>query len=341
VAPSIYPEDAGGCPPAQGGRAAETARELLDQFIKMSEGAQMRVLIITGKDLMHKYLCAQIAAKYQVVGIFHPLDPPRSLRGKIRSLRGKLRKHGAGATILNKLSTAPFLRLGWNRAENVRRAERRFFADAQIAYDSKARHLARDIADINSQESVRLLSELRSDVVICLGGPIYRAPLIAASKLVLNYHTGVSPIYNGAGTVFWTFANKHIHLAGGTLMLMNTVIDGGDILAHYLCPIEPDDDPGTLLMKAVMGGARVYDNFLQHLSQAGHYVGVPQTRSFFNYKSAEWMICQDVATQRNVDRRLCQEFTRAEEVIEYWRLASAQAARQALRDNIARWVCDA
>jgi methionyl-tRNA formyltransferase len=285
-------------------------------------------------------LCAQIAAKYQVVGILHPLDSAQASLGRIRSLGGNLRKHGAAATLLNKLSTARLVRLGWKRAENVRRAERRFFADAQAAYDSKARHLARDIADINSPESVRLLSELRADVVICLGGPVYRSPLIEASKLVLNYHTGVSPIYNGASTVFWTFANKHIHLSGGTLMVMNKIVDGGDILAHYLCPIEPDDDPGTLLMKAVMGGTRTYDNFLQHLSRGGHYVQVPQTGSFFNYRSAEWMVCHDVATQRNIDRGLCRQFTRAEELIEYWRLGSVLAGRQALRENIARWVCN-
>jgi methionyl-tRNA formyltransferase len=281
----------------------------------------MRVVIITDKGLMHVYLCAQIAAKYEVVGIFHPLDSAQTSRSRIRTLSSHLRKHGAAATLLNKLSTARLVRLGWKRAENVRRAERRFFADAQTAYDSKARRLARDIADINSPESVRLLSELRADVVICLGGPVYRSPLIEASKLMLNYHTGVSPIYNG-----------------GTLMVMNKVVDGGDILAHYLCPIEPDDDPGTLLMKAVMGGTRLYDNFLQHLSRGGHYVRVPQTGSFFNYRSAEWMVCHDVATQRNIDRGLCQQFTRAEELIEYWRLGSVPAARQALRENIARWV---
>jgi len=70
-------------------------------------------------------------------------------------------------------------------------------------------------------------------------------------------------------------------------------------------------------------------------------VGIPQTRSFFNYRGFEWTVGQTLAVQRNIDQGLCRRFERAEEVIEYWRLGTEQAARQALKDNIARWVCNA
>lgn len=294
----------------------------------------MRVVIVTDKDLMHKYLCVRIADQHDVVAVLHPWGAGRTAKGRLRSLADDVRKHGAPALILQKLSP----RLGWNRREGLGRAQRRAFADVAAAYDKRVAPLARDVEDINAPEAIHALSGLKADVVICLGGPIYRAPLIKAANLMLNYHTGISPIYNGAGTIFWTFANKHVHLAGGTLMVMNEVVDGGDILAHYLCPIEADDDPGTLFAKAIVGGTKLYDRFLGHLSQGGPYVGIPQTGSFFNYRGFEWTVGQTLAVQRNIDQGLCRRFERAEEIIEYWRLGTEQAARQALKDNIARWV---
>jgi len=290
---------------------------------------------------MHKYLCVQIAGQHDVVAVLHPSRIGRTAMGRMRSMANDLRKYGAPALVLQKLTDVPFPRLGWNRQESVQRAQRRVFADVDAVYKERVAPLAHDVEDINAPHAIRLLSGLKADVVICLGGPIYRAPLIKATNLMLNFHTGISPIYNGAGTIFWTFANKHVHLAGGTLMVMNEVVDGGDILAHYLCPIEAEDDPGTLFTKAIVGGTKLYDRFLQYLSQGGQYVGIPQTRSFFNYRGFEWTVGQTLAVQRNIDQGLCRRFERAEEVIEYWRLGTEQAARQALKDNIARWVCNA
>jgi len=70
-------------------------------------------------------------------------------------------------------------------------------------------------------------------------------------------------------------------------------------------------------------------------------VSVPQPRSFFDYRGYEWTVSQTLSVQRSIDQRLCRRFERGEEIIEYWRLPSAEAARQALKDNVARWVCDA
>ena len=297
----------------------------------------MRVVIITDKGLMHKYLCVQIAERHDVVAVLHPAGRSPAAQGRWRSIAADVRKYGAPATILQKLSG----RVGWNRQASVQRAQQRVFAGVDAAYDARVARVARDVEDVNGPHAVRLLADLEADVVLCLGGPIYRAPLIKAAKLMLNYHTGISPIYNGTGTIFWTFANKHVHLAGGTLMVMSEVVDGGDILAHYLCPIEADDDPGTLFMKAIEGGTRLYDRFLRHLSDGGRYVSVPQPRSFFDYRGFEWTVSQTLSVQRHIDQGLCRRFARGEEIVEYWRLPSAEAARQALKDNVARWVCDA
>jgi folate-dependent phosphoribosylglycinamide formyltransferase PurN len=296
----------------------------------------MRIVIITDKGLMHKHLCVRLAGEHNVVGILHSSQPQR--KRSVRSLIAEVRARSLVGTVLHKLGNRSLV--GWSRKHAVQRAQRRFFADTAEAYSRLAHDAARDVANINSPESVGLVRGLRPDVTICLGGPVYRDQLLEASPLTLNYHTGISPIYNGSGTIFWTFANKHFHLIGGTLMVMNKIVDGGDILAHYLCDIAADDDPGSLLMKAVDGGATLYDRFLSHLEHGGEFARVRQPKPFFNYRNADWTIYQNLAVQRSIELGACARFQRSAEMIEYWRSENDQTARQALRDNVVRWLCD-
>lgn len=78
-------------------------------------------------------------------------------------------------------------------------------------------------------------------------------------------------------------------------MIMSEVIDGGMILAHCLCPIIADDDPGTLFIKAIIGGTKLYDRFLQHLSQRGVYTRVSQSKPFSYYGGSDWTAYQTLA----------------------------------------------
>ena len=140
--------------------------------------------------------------------------------------------------------------------------------------------MARIVEDINSPDSVRLLTDMKADVVVNSGGPIFKAPLLQAAPLVLNYHTGISPIYNGSDSVFWTFANGQPHLTGGTLMVMNAGVDAGDMLAHYLPSVEPEDTPGRQFMKTIVGGVALYCSFLEHLEAARPFVSAPRAPHF-------------------------------------------------------------
>ncbi|PKF50407.1 hypothetical protein AT251_11915 [Enterovibrio nigricans] len=125
-----------------------------------------------------------------------------------------------------------------------------YFKDAMDYGDlSKDRIFYED--DINSIESIEKIAAYNPDVVVCHGGPLYTKEFIDAFKLVLNYHSGISPVYNGSDSHMFAFANGHPHLSGGTLMVMNPKIDGGDILAHYLPEIEDGDWPGRLFTKLI------------------------------------------------------------------------------------------
>ena len=124
----------------------------------------------------------------------------------------------------------------------------------------------------------------------CLGGPIYRPPLVAAVPLMLNFHSGVSPLYNGASTVAFAYANGHLRLCGGTLMTLSRRVNGGDILAHVLPAIEPGDTPGTLFARTVAGGIEAYLRALRDLARGEQLTGAPQDGRLFYVRSSDWTL---------------------------------------------------
>lgn len=251
-----------------------------------------------------------------------------SRRERLHQLRSSISRYGFVQHLLHRLAFKRWRAIGWNAARALADAERRFFPDTEMNYARDAAAVARTVDDINSDASVSLMSSLHPDVVVCSGGPIYKRPLIEACGLMLNYHTGISPLYNGAYTAYWPFANKQPHATGGTLMKMSPVVDGGDILAHYLPPIEPGDDPATLFMKSIRGGVELYKRFIEDRRKGRPFVSVPQGKPFFYCYGHEWTVYQTLTVQRELSKRALR--SRPELIAEYWRCKDAEAAKQAV-----------
>jgi hypothetical protein len=301
----------------------------------------MNVVVVTTKDeLYHKHLCVEITRRHNVVAVLHPLWARKGRRAVREERRLQVRKFGRLHYLLRKLARNRVKSFGWDEAADLAAAQRRFFPDAAEAYRETVAPIAHDVEDINSPEGVGLLRGFRPDVVVCSGGPIYRGPLIRAANLMLNYHTGVSPLYNGAFTVYWTYANRQPHLTGGTLMKMSPVVDGGDILAHYLPEVAPGDTPATQFMKCIAGGISLYNRFLDDLSRGRPFVSVPQGRPFLNYYGHDWTVNQTLAISRYIKSDICKKFRRPEVVKEYWHLRDAAEAREAVRQTLTSLVCD-
>lgn len=245
-----------------------------------------------------------------------------------------IRKFGFLQHVLHRLAKNRYFKVGWDEQADLQQAEQRFFPGVEANYERHVAPLAHDVADLNSPEGIALLNSFRPDVVVCSGGPIYRAPLIDAVELMLNFHTGISPLYNGASTIYWTFANRQPHLAGGTLMKMSAVVDGGDILAHYLPDVEADDTPASQFMKSLIGGTRLYCEFLDHLAAGKPFVGVRQGRPLFNYYGSDWSVAQNLTIARSIANRICAGHVRPEIVRRYWGDQSRDGAAGAVRQTL-------
>jgi methionyl-tRNA formyltransferase len=247
------------------------------------------------------------------------------------------RSRGILYLVLHKLGRGGPL-LGWPLLKRLRDAEHAIFAECHNTFAREIAPRVRLVTDVNSPIFVEEIRRQAADAVICSGGPIYRTPLISAAKLMLNYHTGISPIYNGTDTDIWAYVNGHRQFCGGTLMLMNEAVDGGDILAHHFCGVEPGDDPAEIFCKAIKEAPQVYNEFLDDVEQGNSFVSVRQTKPFFYYRSLDWTLYQSLLAQRLRTAKTVSKWHTEADTVRYWRSDSAETAMRRLKEEVLKRV---
>jgi folate-dependent phosphoribosylglycinamide formyltransferase PurN len=291
----------------------------------------LRVAVITGEELHHKHLCVSLNEAHDLVGVIHPRRRTLSVSERLRKGTREMRKAGIAPTVNRALNTHAIV--GWDLRSDMQRAELAF-KDAGAQYDEIDDSIKHNVSDVNSTDGLELVHSFNAEVVVCLGGPIYRQPLIDACHLMLNIHTGVSPLYNGASSISFAFANGHPHLCGATIMVMNTTVDGGDMLAHYLPLLESGDTPGTIFMKTVRGGVEGVVALLDHLAEGKKIARCRQPPPLFYYRSKDWTVETARRTKRHVQGDAAARHARQPRTVAYWAADHDDEARQQLGDTV-------
>jgi folate-dependent phosphoribosylglycinamide formyltransferase PurN len=291
----------------------------------------MRIAIITGRRPHHKNLCVRLAEHHELVAVIHPTS---SVPTRNTVLRRHLHDRGLTGRLLRvrrQLQSIPAARRSSVDSEEV--AQR--FPEAEAAY---ARLDATTIHDLdpNGAKAIDVFRAASPEVVVCLGGPVFRQPLIDASPLMINFHSGLSPLYNGTSAIDFAFANGHPHLCGGTLMVMSPVVDGGDILAHFLPAIEESDTPGTLFAKCVAGSVAAFDRFLEAHAAGQPFAKAPQPPPLFYYRGRDWTTHHANQVARHVERGTVRKFLRPQELVEYWRAPDDALAAERVNETVLR-----
>jgi folate-dependent phosphoribosylglycinamide formyltransferase PurN len=300
----------------------------------------MRVAGIITAGPANRFLSLALAKENELVAIFQPRFPKRTLDQKLRTFKKQQIKYGMLHVFSNYLG-ARLLPAGWPKGTPASAEEAAFFADAEQEYMQTAAPLVREIDDINAEDFIERLRDLDVDVVVCSGGPIYRAPLLRSVKLMLNYHTGISPLYNGTHTIWWPYANGQPRLCGGTLMVMNEAVDGGNMLAHYFPPVTSDDSPTRLFCKAIQGGARLYNEVLADIRCGKPLATVAQPQPLFYCRGIDWTLHQSSLVERRTRELRVAAYTLPERVERYWRCATNESAQQEFRTAMMRTIFDA
>ena len=292
----------------------------------------MRVAIVTGTEAHHKSLCGVIAKSFDVVGIIHPATVPNGFVRGTRFIRAA-RRYGWSLGLLHLIGMAlpANVRGGDGGASSCAES----FSNGMADYDRIPRSLIHHACDMRHPHSAALLRSLSADVVVCLGGPFYPSAFIEAAPLVLNYHSGISPLYNGTGSIAFAFANGHPHLCGGTLMRMSTAVDGGEVLAHYLPAIEAGDTPTSLFQKTVAGATLVYNRILNAAaSKRVELRCVPQPPALFSTRAIQFGWYQTATIAQNLRNDIAARFQRNESLLEYWSQPDEESANAAFQSAL-------
>lgn len=109
----------------------------------------------------------------------------------------------------------------------------------------------------NGPECLRLIADIDPDIVIVYGTMIIGSKVIAASRKLINLHTGLSPVYRGSDTIFWPLHNGEPEHLGVTVHRLDAGVDSGPILARGKPTLEPGDDADRLFAKSVAVGAEL------------------------------------------------------------------------------------
>lgn len=275
----------------------------------------MRILLVTNTSNHHKYWAYELYKKYNVVGVCNPNSKPNR-----KILKRDLIKNGFIFQILKLLSLIYHKFLKKSFSKKLNNNQETFFSEASELYKKIPQSIIYSVDSINSKESIDIAKKLNLDIICFLGGDIVKKDFLSLAKIItLNFHSGVSPFYNGSGTTFSAVADNRPNFCGGTLMSMNERIDGGDILAHYLTPIEEKDDSSRLFLKGIIGSVKLYSIVLDYIIKTNIAPsGYKQERSFRYFTSSDWTIYQDIKLEVFEKSGKMKRYVRDEKVFTYF-----------------------
>lgn len=296
----------------------------------MNGERKLRIVILTGSLPHHKYFCLNLAKNFEVLGVFTSSGKSYGFKDKINKLVKEIKASGVMYTAMRWSGK----KVGTPIKHNYIVEEKVYFPDVDHRFARELAELVSNVDDINSEATISKISGLFPDVVVCLGGVIYSRRLIESVPLMLNWHSGISPIYNGACSGEFAFANGHPNLTGGTLMVINPKVDGGDILAHYFTDIERGDTPAKLFIKTVRAAPNVYTRFLNYLKDNKPYVAVEQTPAVFNTTTSDWTIYHSLKVRKMIRDQLIDKYVRPAKTVCYWNEPDKETAQKKLNNTI-------
>lgn len=276
----------------------------------------MRITIVTGNRPHMKYLCYMLSKKYNVTGIFYfkgNNEIKLSLIQKTKNIISKIMKRNL-LSVLNNVIAYKLLKktkysIGYDEAD-------KYFNE--LMEDFELKNNVCFCEDINSVESVNKIKSLEPDIVICHGGPKYGSGIVNAAPIVINYHSGISPIYNGVHSHLFALSNGEPHFCGGTLMILGSNIDGGDILSHFIPAIELEEDVSSVFIKNMLGSYKLCDDFISNYKNINSIGFIKQPYPKYYYYMKDWNINYYLKLRKNIKQMKLPEVQRAEKIIRYW-----------------------
>lgn len=132
------------------------------------------------------------------------------------------------------------------------------------------------IDDINSLQAISWIREKSPDVIFCFGwSQLIKQELISLPKVgIIGYHPAALPANRGRHPIIWALA-LGLKKTASTFFLMDSSVDGGDILSQREINIDGHDDARTLYDKIIKVGLNQIEELFPMLL-SGSYAAVKQ-----------------------------------------------------------------
>lgn len=276
----------------------------------------LKIALVTDKKPHHKYWISELYNSFNVELILHP-HKKKSFAQKIKSKN--LFRYGFIYFLLKLMSIIYSIFSKKSFRNKNKKNELKYFESYIEKYNSIPETIIKNIETVNSIDIIELIKQKNIDVICFLGGDIAKKEFISAPNLIsLNYHSGLSPFYNGNKTIFHAVSDFRPNFAGGTLMKINERIDGGEIFSHYLVSINENDTASDLFMKNITGAVELYKSFLTHIESNSIPKGIIQKRSFKYVRNIDWNIANDLKLRKFENKNNFVRYKRNEEIIDYY-----------------------
>ena len=211
----------------------------------MSDHDSIRIVLLTGNGLRHRYVASRLATSLNLTGVV--------LEGKAQLIA---------------------------EPELLSPENRQVIAEHLGQRDAVERRLLGDVASVaspvlevphgksNTPEVFEWVVGHKPDFVVVYGSSIIKPPLLDHfDGRMVNIHLGLSPYYRGSGTNFWPLVHRLPECVGATLHLVVSKVDAGPILAQVRPRAEAADRAHELgtktIMEAVVHLPAVLAGFLQ------------------------------------------------------------------------------
>ena len=207
----------------------------------------MKIVLLTGESLRHKYIAAQLASHFQLELV-------------ITEAKSALIEDTSNLTS----EDAAFIS---DHFDARSKSESRFFGEFNdFPKDVELMKILH--GTINSTKIPSLVESLEPDYLVLFGTSILKGPLLEKySGRIINLHLGLSPYYKGSATNLFPFYYHEPECVGATIHLATSKVDDGPVL-HQLRPdIEPQDDLHSIGNKTILKAGRILPEVIKAFSE--------------------------------------------------------------------------
>jgi methionyl-tRNA formyltransferase len=223
----------------------------------------MRIILITGDDLEHRYVAHKLAKEVALVGIV--VD-----RGQRHSVFEKCLTYLRRYTWSQLLSRSCLLVIRRMCCDHSRRKQTLVSMFGPEYCATFPQDLVHQVHGINTQDGMQVVSALQPDVILVFGTGIVKDRVLAMARmLALNLHSGISPYYRGTDCVFWAIYNQELQLLGATVHECTSDVDGGRIFGTTTIKLSEDDTMFSILGKCIIAGADLYGRIVKQFLESG------------------------------------------------------------------------